>query len=81
MNTELTYSNKFGVHSKVLETLKEIIREESLPIKLEEGESLTDHNGSIQVDTLITTHHPDQPKEIVNYALNKAINLTFNLTE
>ncbi len=78
----LTYSNSCEIHSGVLETLKDIIIEESLPINLEEGESYIDPSGgSTLVSTLITTDKPDQPEEIINYALSKAINLTFNLSE
>lgn len=64
---------------KVLNTLQDIVKEEKLPINIEIGNSYQECDGNTSVDVLYEYDYKDVA--IINEAICKAINLTFDLTD
>ncbi|WP_291528572.1 hypothetical protein [Bacteroides sp. UBA939] len=71
--------NHFEMNSKVLAILLEIIVEDNIPVNVTTGDSHKDYDGSASVDVLFEYDYRDT--DIVNEALCRAINLTFDLVE
>lgn len=67
------------MNSKVLNTLLELIHEESLPLTVEVGQRHAEYDGSISIDMLYEYEFKDS--DVVNEAICRAINLTFDLVD
>lgn len=74
--------DKLEAHSIVYETLKEILREENLPVSVFEGETRTDFNGDKQI-SFVLEYAPELESRVsqaVGSAMSQAIQTIENLT-
>lgn len=68
---------KIEAHYRVIETLKSIVQEEHLPVKIMIANETIDFNGDKQVEACIEFAEVDT--DVIYAALNKAVRLAIDL--
>ena len=68
---------KIELHHRVIEALQEIVREESIPVKIMLGNETIDYNGDKQIEACL--EFADTDTDIVYASLTKAINHVVDL--
>lgn len=69
--------HNYLMHCKVLNTLIEKVKEESMPVNIQAGKIETDHNGDQQVNVCL--EYDDNDADVINDAICTSINEAFNL--